>query len=686
MKRLLLFFILPLLQQGLTLADDKVIDIGSRRELFVDRLIVGDLKDATLKLHTPQLMPAISPARPHGHYATVLKAKDKFQFYYRGDTKPGNHWKKGWEQYHDGEVTLYSESKDAIHWKQPKLGIYPDHPTFPEGNVVLMNEFLVTHNFTPFIDTRPGVPADQKYKALGGLAYQPNQHLEVKKRRGPGGLKAFISPDGIHWKKLQAAPVIPEEWGKYFDSQNYAFWSETEQAYVCYFRRFIKGYRGIARTTSKDFIHWTPLVEMHVNLPNEHLYTPCTQPYFRAPHIYFALPTRFMAKRGAATDILFMSARGSAPFDREFTQSFIRPGIGSSGWANRANYAAIGIHQTGPTEMSFFLTGGRRYTMRLDGIASVNAPLSGGELSTKLLKFSGNELEINYSTSAAGQILVELQDQQGQPIPGYTLKDCEPIYGDHIARVVKWKKSSDLADLAGKPVKIRFLMEDADLFALKFNHKKRVTATVKPYTKLEWEILVDKNYAHLSAMSFVKEDPRLPRVLLIGDSISIGYTPIVREQLAGKANVLRIPENAGQSSKGVERLSQWLSLQKWDVIHFNWGLHDCFRNISIDQYKDNLKTIIKSLKATNAKLIWANSTPIPENNPWGSIAGIEKKYNSAARQIMLDNEIMINDLHSCIISEFSKHNVKPGDVHLKSSGSALLGAQVSKQILACLSR
>ncbi|WP_298865783.1 GDSL-type esterase/lipase family protein [uncultured Gimesia sp.] len=686
MRRLLALCILLVLQQEVLFADEKIIDIGSRRELFVDRLIVEDLKNTTLKLHTPQLMPPVSPARPHGHYATVLKADDKFQFYYRGDTKAGNHWKKGWEQYHDGEVTLYSESKDAIHWIQPKLGIYKDHPTFPAGNVVLMNEFLVTHNFTPFIDTRSGVPAEQKYKALGGLAYQPNQHLEVKKRRGPGGLKAFVSPDGIHWKKLQEKPVIPEEWGKYFDSQNYAFWSENEQAYVCYFRRFIKGYRGIARTTSKDFINWTPLVEMHANLPNEHLYTPCTQPYFRAPHIYFALPTRFMVKRGAATDILFMSARGSAQFNREFTQSFIRPGIGSSGWANRANYAAIGIHQTGPAEMSFFLTGGRRYAMRLDGIASVNAPLEQGELTTKPLKFVGNELEINYSTSAAGQILVELQDEHGQPIPDFTIEDCEPIYGDHIARIVKWKNGSDLASLAGKPVKIRFAMEDADLFALKFNQQRRVSATDKPYNKFDWDILVDKNYAHLPGMSFVKEDPQLPRVLLIGDSISIGYTVTVRKQLAGKANVLRIPENAGQSSNGVQRLSHWLSHQKWDVIHFNWGLHDCFRNISLDQYKTNLKTIIKTLKSTDAKLIWANSTPIPENNPWEAVAGIEKKYNSAAKAIMLNNGIMINDLHSCIAPEFSKHNVKPGDVHLKSTGSILLGKQVSNQILACLTQ
>lgn len=454
---------------GSSLRAAEVRYIGSRRELFVDHFIVGELKGAALRLHTPQLAAPVSPPRPAGHYATVLKAEDKFQFYYRADKVPGNHWKQGWEQYHAGEVTLYAESKDAIHWTLPKLGLF-EHATFPQGNIVLMDEFLVNHNFTPVLDTKPGVPADEKYKALGGIAYQPRpDHLAVREKRGPGGLKAFVSPDGIHWKKLREEPVIPEEWGKYFDSQNYAFWSESEQCYVCYFRRFIKGARGIARTTSQDFIHWTPFVEMEANLPGEHLYTSCTQPYFRAPHVYLALPTRFMDKRGAATDILFMSTRGGNQYDREFTESFIRPGIGKDGWADRANYAAIGIHQTSDSELSLFLTGGRRYTLRLDGFVSVNAPLAGGELITKPLTFSGAQLEINYSTSAAGQIRVELQDADGKALPGFSLADCEPIYGDHILRFVKWKAGADVSAHAGKAVRLRFEMSDADLFSFKFN-------------------------------------------------------------------------------------------------------------------------------------------------------------------------------------------------------------------------
>jgi hypothetical protein len=237
---------------------------------------------------------------------------------------------------------------------------------------------------------------------------------------------------------------------------------------VCYFRRFLNGYRGIARTTSEDFVHWTRFVEMQANLPGEHLYTSCTQPYYRAPHIYVALPTRFMDKRGAATDILFMTTRGGDGYDRQFTQSFIRPGLGTDGWANRANYAAIGIHPTGVTEMSLFLTGGRRYTLRLDGFASVNAPLAGGEFLTKPFRFTGAKLELNYSTSAAGQIRVEVQDADGQPLPGLALEECEPIWGDHLARIVQWKRGDEVSAAAGKPVRLRFEMSDADLYSIRF--------------------------------------------------------------------------------------------------------------------------------------------------------------------------------------------------------------------------
>ena len=170
----------------------------------MDRLLVGEMKKTTLKLHEPILAEPLKEPRPNGHYATVLKAADKFQFYYRGDKDPKVTWKThGLEAYHDGEVTLYAESKDGIAWTRPKLGLF-EHPSFPEGNIVLMNEFTVNHNFTPFIDTKPGVPAEQKYKALGGLAFFRSGRVQAEELQHIAGLLAGgFGHDGNRCKELK---------------------------------------------------------------------------------------------------------------------------------------------------------------------------------------------------------------------------------------------------------------------------------------------------------------------------------------------------------------------------------------------------------------------------------------------------------------------------------------------------
>ena len=110
----------------------------------------------------------------------------------------------------------------------------------------------------------------------------------------------------------------------------------------------------------------------------------------------------------------------------------------------------------------------RRYEIRLDGFASVRAPYTGGEMITKPLIFSGNQLDLNFATSAAGGIRVEIQDADGKPIPGFTLKESQELIGNEISRAASWKGSKDVSKLAGKPVRLRFVMKDADLYALQF--------------------------------------------------------------------------------------------------------------------------------------------------------------------------------------------------------------------------
>ncbi|MGB0580256.1 MAG: hypothetical protein ACPGVU_11190 [Limisphaerales bacterium] len=457
------------------------VDIGDRRELFVDDLLIGELNGTRLKLHEPQQLKRVPP-RPFGHYATMLKDGGKLRFYYRGDKVPGAHWRNGWGKYHEGEVTLYAESTDGgINWVEPRLGIH-DVPEIPKGNVVLdmgPDTFLVTHNFTPFIDTRPGVPASEKYKGLGGGRYPPenwapwtskDERKNLIKKYGVGGLR--VSPDGFSWKILKKEPILTEDQGN-FDSQNVAFWSDAEQQYVCYYRIMRNGVRSIRRSASKDFLNWTEPVEMLANEKGEHLYTNGTQPYYRAPHIYIALPTRFQARAGAITDIAFMVTRpGSDRYHRHFKEAFIRPGLGLRGWGNRANYLTLGVHQTSPTHMSMFMYGGAHYVLRLDGFISIHAGYEEGEFITKPLVFSGNQLNFNYSTSGAGRLRIEIQTANGKPIPGFTLEDSRVIYGDDINRIAKWKDTTDLSSLAGKPVRLRFVMNEADLYSIRFQTAK----------------------------------------------------------------------------------------------------------------------------------------------------------------------------------------------------------------------
>jgi hypothetical protein len=461
------------------------IDIGSRRELFVDRYLVETMSGTTLQLHRPT--PAeIVLKREHPWeglfafgYITVLKDCDRYRMYYR--TYPGGEEADG----SANEMTCYAESTDGVHWTKPELGLFEFGGT-KKNNIILAKTPPCTHNFSPFIDTRPGVSAEERYKAMGGVF---------------PGLTAFISPDGIHWKKLREEPVFTiEKMG--FDSQNVAFWSESENCYVCYFRNVPENVRAIGRTTSADFVHWSKPVQMKFGdmgtKPPENLYTNQTQPYFRAPHIYIATPARFMEGRSAmsdaqlkelgighackwlrndCSDAVLMSSRGGDRYERTFMEAWITPGIGLRNWVSRSNYPACGIVPTGPAEMSVYVdrhnaqVSGHvvRYTLRTDGFVSVRAEYWGGELLTRPLKFVGKALKINYSTSAAGSIRVEIQDSAGKPIPGFALDDCPEIFGDQIGQSVAWKQGCDVSKLAGQPIRLRFVMKDADLYAIRFH-------------------------------------------------------------------------------------------------------------------------------------------------------------------------------------------------------------------------
>jgi hypothetical protein len=428
--------------------------LGSRLELFVDCHLIDRLEGLELRMHRPQRGP-LSPSPIKGQYMTVIKDGDRYRAYYRDHVrKPSNLGDDG----PSAEITCYAESRDGHVWRHPQLGIC--RVEGPNGRNVILDEAPFSHNFCPFLDTRPGTRADQRFKALAG-----RQEGKAK------GLFAFISEDGIRWRKLGDEAVIQSA-ERALDSQNVAFWSQTERCYVCYYRTWRTPHgelRSISRTTSSDFVHWSAAVPMNPNVTGEHLYTNNTHPYFRAPHVYIALPTRLLPERGNTTDIMFMTSRGGSSYSRTFMEAFIRPGLDPDRWENRANYAALNVVPTGPAEMSVYhAPGGFRYVLRTDGFASLSGGYAGGEMITKAFTFSGDELVLNYSTSAAGRIGVEIQSPAGRPLPGHSLSECRPLAGDQIEGVVQWSQAAGLSSLSGRPVRLRFVLRDADLYSLRF--------------------------------------------------------------------------------------------------------------------------------------------------------------------------------------------------------------------------
>lgn len=428
--------------------------INDRLELFVDRSLIERLDQAELRLHEPRPMPLAQQSLPVS-YGTVIYTGDRYQAWYR-DCHPAYDG----ERYdgHPGELTCYAESSDGHEWHFPQLDICESRG--PHGANVLLDqdEDCRCHNFSPMLDTHPETPDEHRYKALAGVM------------RG-GGLYAYSSPDGIHWQRLQDEPVMSSESYGY-DSQNISFWSTVEGCYVSYYRmkRTPHGnLRSITRAVSDDFLTWTDHVDTNPNLPGEHLYTSNTHPYFRAPHIYLALPTRFMPDRECSTDVLFMAARaGSTTYDRLFTHAFIRPGLDPARWGNRSNYVALNVVPTGPAEMSIYHKDQHRYVLRTDGFVSAWAGSQPGELVTKPVQFRGDALEVNASTSAAGCLQVELQQPDGTPLPGFELAKSERFVGDQIDHRVVWEDDPDLSELAGQPIRLRFVMTETDLYSYRF--------------------------------------------------------------------------------------------------------------------------------------------------------------------------------------------------------------------------
>ena len=382
-----------------------------------------------------------------------------------------------------------------------------------------------------FKDTNPDAPPQARYKALVPGNRLPADHRRgLLAFQSPDGLHwspmsekpivtdgAFDSQNLAFWDATQGHYRI---YWRYFTKGGY----DQEKTWNP------QGHRAIRTAISKDFVHWTNQSDLqYVDSPSEQLYTSQVKPYHRAPHLLLGFPLRYI-ERGhkdgpdheartsagpektrlwsasmralpelehrewraktnerygrAITEGLFMASRDGVTFKR-WNEGFLRPGIERKGTWNYG-HQSIGWQlietkstlEDAPNELSLYAvesywTGTsdllRRYTLRMDGFVSAQAPMSGGELLTKPVTFQGKVLSLNFATSAAGSVRVELQDAEGTPIPGYNLNDCEELFGDTLERPVAWKQSTDLSALVGQTVRLRFELRDADVYSYQFH-------------------------------------------------------------------------------------------------------------------------------------------------------------------------------------------------------------------------
>ena len=483
-------------------ADDPVL-IGSRRELFVDSHLIDSLDGAQRRLHHPvsRDIAIVNDAPWEGAgsgYHSLIKDSDLYRMYYRGAALGVTDGKLRTGR----QVYCYAESHDGVHYTKPSLGLH-DHNGSTENNIFWTG--LGTHNFAPFLDTHPDCPPESRFKALAGTAKE-------------GGLFAFHSADGIHWSLLSEDPVLTEG---AFDSQNLAFWDSVAGKYRAYFRTFTegittgkvwkpRGHRSIRTASSPDFLTWGDEADLtYEDSPVEHLYTNQIAPYYRAPHFLIGFPTRYV-ERGwspsmrelpdpehreqrsratlrfgtALTEGLLMSSRDGVHFER-WNEAFLPPGPERTDtWNYGHNYIAWRIVETtsalpgAPNELSLYASEGawtgdsnamRRYTLRLDGFVSVHAAWKGGEMITRPLQFKGSRLNINFATSAAGSLRVEIQSVDGEALDGFSLDDCPEIFGDSVNRTIQWNQGSGVTQLAGRTVRLRFELKDADIYSFRFD-------------------------------------------------------------------------------------------------------------------------------------------------------------------------------------------------------------------------
>ena len=475
---------------------------GKRRELMLDDFLFESVQNLTFRQHTIKDEERVLDLNADWEgrkyfgitacgYPVVFRDGDLYRMYYASyyglRLKPLDVQQ---------QFTCYAESRDGITWNRVHLRKHAFQGN-TNNNILLKGQ--TSHNFAPFIDTRPNIPADEKYKAVGGN----------------GKAYVFASSDGLNWRKLREAPILDGEepafdrydairWGvnpdnerAILDSLNVAYWDSTTQRYVLNFRAYLpclnrdgtkmlKETRSVMRCTSKDFRHWENIEPIRYGEPRRSeihsLYTSNAQPYFRAPHLIIGLPLRTANRRPFAgtsfgmSETAFMYSRDTLNYTL-FDEALMRPGRDVGNWSKHGNLTAWGLLQTSDDELSAYYlqrdhqkdTYIRRGTIRIDGFRSLYAGrYPGGEAISHPLVFKGNCLGINAQTGANGGITIGFLDADTQkPIKGF--EKSNEFYGDQIQTFIHFGNGRDISMMSGRRIRLKISMYNANLYSLKFS-------------------------------------------------------------------------------------------------------------------------------------------------------------------------------------------------------------------------
>ncbi|HBL76694.1 MAG TPA: hypothetical protein DD458_15825 [Prolixibacteraceae bacterium] len=490
------------------------LEIGNRRQVFIDEKFLAESKGVEFIVHQPQKTGewTIKPeyaweAGGIGPYSSVLKVDDTYHMWYHAMASVQ------WNIDKKSGAICYAQSKDGIHWEKPVLGLV-EFDGNKENNIVLghgaADVYIGQDGGMVFID--PNAPDDRKF------------NLPIRVEKKGETFHIFSSPDGIHWK-LTYRSVLGVNTKFHLDTQNVIFWDNQANKYIIYGRGPSRSERSIFRVEADQIDRFSLIKELPLVLSPDSLdlsigQTPVVDYYMSAAikypwadNAYYMFPTAYFHYiPGTLSEFREEVPKNAGPLDTQFTastdgvnwqrygrQPFIGLGMkGEFDWASARMFYGIVPAVNGREIYMYYrasdwlhgwdrdeknkqllTTAGlgasqniaviSRIVLRMDGFVSLRGAYTGGEFTTPLLKFEGNKLFLNVNTSATGIVRVGIIDMNGNPVEGYRMEDCDRIHtANEINRVVSWGGNNDVSIFAGKAIRLRFEIRNADLFAFQF--------------------------------------------------------------------------------------------------------------------------------------------------------------------------------------------------------------------------